>query len=302
MQSNMSDRARALCVFSLVVPMGAFAQIAPNNNYAQMLSNTNSMLQLSISQTIAAQASTRGHTATSGTASTQTCDPLPPVDLQRGVDGHVPPELQGDPRYQAWLRCRQGQGAASAAAPGGPSRTGPGGSSYATGSGGNYPTPVVPYHMPMTATDFRPAVYGHPYIEQYLSAQPFTPQQRAAVRQAFAEMSARLAGASRPNNLAVSMAAAVCGAIYVIDKRFTEADSDRYLLAINDRLAGSPQFAGMSSLQKQNLSDALLLQTTVLRLLVQLGETDPHARSQSTQLAHTLLQQLTGSPVGRLSF
>jgi hypothetical protein len=301
MVSIMSYKTRALGVLTLAVPMGAFAQIAPNNNYAQMLSKTNSMLQLSISQTIASQASTRAQSHSSGAPM---CDPLPPIDLQRGVDGHVPPELQGDPRYQAWLRCRQGQGASQtpAAAASGTSRSGPNGSATARASAGNYPTPVVPAHLPITATDFRPAVNGHPFIEQYLGAQPFTPQQRAAVRQAFAEMSARVAGASRPNNLAVSMAAAVCGAIYVIDKRFNDADSDRYLLAINDRLGASPQFSGMSSLQKQNLSDSLLLQTTVLRLLVQLGETDPQARSQSTQLAHTLLQQLTGSPVGRLSF
>jgi hypothetical protein len=286
----MLYRARIVAALALVTSMGAFAQIVPNNNYAQMLNNTNAMLQLSISQTIAAQAATKA--GTSGAAASTMCDPLPPADLQRGADGHVPPQLQADPRYQAWLHCHQGQGAPQAHAA----------ESIASGPGGKYPTPVVASHLPMAATDFRPVVYGHPLLEQYLTSQPFTPQQRAAVRQAFGEMSARVARAARPNNLAVSMAAAVCGAIYVIDQSFTDADSDRYLLAINDRLGASHQFASLSAGQKQNLSDSLILQTTVIRLLSELGKTDPQARLQSTQLAHTTLRQLAGSPIGRLSF
>ena len=88
----------------------------------------------------------------------------------------------------------------------------------------------------------------------------------------------------------------------MIDRRVTDADSERYLLAINDRLGASPQLAGMSTLQKQNLSDSLILQTTVIKLLTDVGRTDPQAKMQSTQLAHTTLQSLTGSPAGRLSF
>ena len=50
------------------------------------------------------------------------------------------------------------------------------------------------------------------------------------------------------------------------------------------------------------MSDSLILQTTVIGLLSELGKSDPQARLQSTQLAHTTLQQLTGSAIGRLSF
>jgi hypothetical protein len=99
-----------------------------------------------------------------------------------------------------------------------------------------------------------------------------------------------------------SLRPAVCGAIHVIDKRFTDADSDRNLVAINDRLGASPEIASMSRLQKQNLSGALILQTTVVALLEQLGRNDPEAKLQGVQLAHTMLTQLTGSPSGRLTF
>ena len=65
--------------------------------------------------------------------------------------------------------------------------------------------------------------------------------------------------------------------------------SERYLVAINDRLGASRQLGSMSAQEKQNLSDTLILQSTVIGLLSQLGETDPQARSQSVQLAHAVL-------------
>jgi hypothetical protein len=276
--------------------MAGTAQIVPNNNYAQMLTNTNAMMQLSISQTIAAQAATKGGSGSSGTPPGW-CDPMPPYQLQRGMDGHVPPELQGDPRYQAWLRCHQNQSASQAQAANNVAHT-----TGVASSGGKYPTPAVSNHLPMTATDYTPAVHGHPALEQYLNSQAFTPQQRSTVRQAFDQMSARIASAARPNNVAASMAAAVCSAIYTIDPGFSDADSDRYLIAINDRIGASPKFATLSPLQKQNFSDTLILQTTLIKLLGDLGQTDPRVKTQSTLFAHTTLQNLTGSPIGRLSF
>jgi hypothetical protein len=276
--------------------MAGTAQIAPNNNYAQMLVNTNAMMQLSMSQTIAAQAATKGGSSSSGPPPGW-CDPMPPYQLQRGMKGEVPPELQGDPRYQAWLQCHQRQSAPQAKAADNVARP-----TGVSSSGGKYPTPVVSRHLPMTATDYTPSVHGHPFLDHYLNSQPLTPQQRETWRQAFAQMSARIAGTARPNNLAASMTAAVCSAIYTIDNGFTDADSDRYFIAINDRMGASPKFASMSPLEKQNLSDSLILQTTAIKLLTDLAQTDPHAKTQSAQLAHTMLQNLTGSPTGRLSF
>src|SRR5262249_40889552 len=144
----------------------------------------------------------QGFGNSSGTAASTWCSPTPPADLQRGMDGHVPPELQSDPRYQEWLRCQNRQKTpqanARAQSPGGGSASGwpsnpPNGPTYANVQGSNYPTPVVAYHLPMTATDFIPALPGHPFIEQYLQSQPLTNEQRAAIRQAFNEMSFRTA-------------------------------------------------------------------------------------------------------------
>jgi hypothetical protein len=97
----MLKRLLALCVISVAIPLSASAQV-PNNPYAAMIYNNNLRMQNWYSQTN----SMNGYAG--GTPSNY-CSPRPPVALQRGMDGHVPPELQGDPRYQAWLRCQQGR-------------------------------------------------------------------------------------------------------------------------------------------------------------------------------------------------
>lgn len=50
---------------------------------------------------------------------------MPPYEVQRGPSGVVPPQLQGDPRYQEYLRCRQGQSSPQ------PARSTPGVPSFA---------------------------------------------------------------------------------------------------------------------------------------------------------------------------
>lgn len=269
----------------------AQAQIVPNNSYSQMLVNSNALLQGSISQMINA----RTHYGNSSGAPSNYCSPLPPADLQRGADGHVPPELQGDPRYQAWLHCGQGQNAqqANTQAPAQQQAQIP-------STGGLWPTPIVARHLPMSATDFVPSASGHPFVEQLLASKPIPDEQRATLRAAFLEMSARIARESRPNNLAAATAAAICGAIYLIDNRFSDADSDRYLVTLNDRLGSSPSIVAMPDPAKQNLADSLIFQLTVAKLLADAGQTDPQARAQSIQLAQTMLVELTGSPTGRL--
>lgn len=265
----MSSKLLALCMSALAMSLPAAAQIVPNNSYSAMIMSTNTMIQNSLSQMNTSQL----HVQHSSGAY---CSPVPPADLMRGADGHVPPELQGDPRYQAWLRCQGGQ---------------------------NTPQAVVPaqapaaIHLPITATDFSPSPNGHPVVEQFLRSQPLNDAQRAALRGAFGEMSSRIAMQARPNNLAVAMAAAVCGAIYLSDG--TDADAGPYAVAFNDSLGSSPQIAAMSGDQKQNLSDALIFQLTVAKLLADLGQSDPQAKAESVELAHAMLLTLTGSPTGR---
>ncbi|MBV9889856.1 MAG: hypothetical protein JO090_03095, partial [Rhizobacter sp.] len=181
------DRVKGRSIFrwlsvgavALVTSMAAHA----DDSYATMLQN-NAMRQANLTQQmINLGASPIG----SGAGASQGPAPcLPPFELQRGADGHVPPELQGDPRYQAYLRCRQAhperdlrtmtQGPATAA------------------------TALPVGHLPITATDFVPARPGHPFLDQAIAGMAaLTPEQRAQMRNGAEAMFRRVATQYRGN-------------------------------------------------------------------------------------------------------
>jgi hypothetical protein len=260
----------------LALPAAAIAQIVPNNSYSMMLNNTNAMLQLSISQTIAAQGQTRSNGTSNAPAP---C--LPPIELQRGVDGHVPPELQGDPRYQQYLRCRQGQSDPQYTA-----RTAPP-ARYAP------QVPAAPLHAPISTSDFAPMTYGHPLIDQSIATMGLSFREEVSLRSAVNETFAHVAHEVRPNNLAASIAYTICASLYVI--RGTPVGRDelvRYVQLSNDALASSPVFINMSAAQKQANSDTLILDSSLILLLRNLGQRDPASTRQAADLARAVLQRL----------
>ena len=273
----MNNRLRVLGSILLTLPVAAIAQIAANNSYSQMLNNTNSMLQLSISQTIAAQGQTKGN----GTTSTAPAPCLPPIDLQRGVDGHVPPELQGDPRYQEYLRCRQGQ-----------SNPGP---SPATGY--HPQVPAAPLHAAIAISDFAPVTNGHPLIDRSIATMGVSFRDQLSLHAAVNETFAHVARDIRPNNLAASMAYAICASLYAI--RGVPASHDelvRYVQLANDSLASSPVFINMSAAQKQSNFDNLVFESTLILVLRNAGQRDPASARQAVDLARVLLQRLGVQP------
>jgi hypothetical protein len=173
----------SLAALLLLTPPASLAQT--NNSYATMLQN-NAMWQANLTkQMINLGGKVVGSAAGGGPAP---C--MPPYELQRGMDGHVPPELQGDPRYQEYLRCQRQQ------------------SSPPLDGRTAAPAPAMPalpagQHLPITATDFVPAQLGHPVVDQAIAGMALTPQQRVQLRQAAEEMFRRVASQYRNNNLAV---------------------------------------------------------------------------------------------------
>jgi hypothetical protein len=90
-----------LAALMLSMPICAVSQVLSTNNpYAATLQN-NAILQSRLTN----QMINLGGKPTSSSGS-RVC--LPPIDLQRGTAGLVPPALQGDPRYQEYLHCRYG--------------------------------------------------------------------------------------------------------------------------------------------------------------------------------------------------
>jgi hypothetical protein len=204
---------------------------------------------------------------------------LPPFELQRGADGHVPPELQGDPRYQEYLRCRQ-------AHPERDVRTMPQGPVASSGG-----------HLPITATDFVPPRPGHPVVDQAIAGMAaLTPEQRAQLRNGAEEAFRRVATQYRGNNLAVSVMLAYGAASLTLNGTDLNPQQAReFALAVNDQLARHPRFATMTALEKQNESDLLIFQTFVIAVLRDLGTRDPQARQQATELARAVMKQLNGA-------
>lgn len=264
-------------IFQLLL-VGAFALAtsvparADNNSYAVMLQN-NAMWQANLTK----QMINLGGTPTSGSGGPAPC--LPPFELQRGVDGHVPPELQGDPRYQAYLRCSQGSSGARdvRAAPQGPSLT--------PGS-----------HLPITATDFVPARPGRPFVDQAIAGMALTPEQSTQVRNGAEELFRRVATRYRGNNVAVSVTVAYSAAMLTLNGAEMNAQQTReFVFGVNEKLARNPRFASMTPLEKQNESDRLIFQSFVIAVLRDLGTRDPRARQQANELARAVMKQFNGT-------
>ena len=249
--------------------------LAQSNSYATMLEN-NAMRQSNLTQ----QMINLGGRVVGSGAGGGPAPCLPPYELQRGMDGHVPLELQGDPRYQEYLRCQRRQssppldGRTAASAPA---------------------TPALPagQHLAITATDFVPAQPGHPVVDQAIGSMALTPHQRVQLRQGAENMFNWVASQYRGNNLAVSVTVAYGTAMAALNGTAMSAPQTHELIfSVNDTLARHPQFAQMSALQKQNESDWLLFQSLVISMLSEMGQRDPQAKQQATQLARALLKQL----------
>jgi hypothetical protein len=271
--TRRGSRSVLLAALAFAASTGAVAQ--SNNSYATMLQN-NAIRQSNLTQQMININSSR-NTASGGNASGPNC--MPPYDLMRGSDAHVPVELQGDPRWQAYLRCMQGQPGAQTARP----------AQGATPLGGGP-------HLPISATDFVPPRPGHPAVDQAMANLALTPEQRLQLRKAVDEMF-RLVGARyRGNNVAVAVAIAYATATLVASGAdLNDRQIQELVFTVNDSLARNPRFAAMSAMQKQNDADGLIFQSVVMTVLRELGARDPQARQQSVELARVVLKQLNGA-------
>jgi hypothetical protein len=269
-RKSCSSRLLSLAALALVIPIGAFAQ---DNSFATAIQN-NGMWQSNLTKQMINLGATP--LSSGGPPSPASC--MPPVDLQRGGDGHVPPELQGDPRYQEYLRCKRGQfnpqnGHPSAGSPLLPARR----------------------HLPLAATDFVP-VHGHPAVGQAIANLAVTPEQRVQLRAGAEEMFKQVATRYRGNNVAVSVSVAYVTAMETLyGSEMNPQETREFVGGVNDKLAQNPKFALMSPLEKQNDSDGLIFQSLIISMLRDMGEHDPQARHQAMELSRVVLKQLNGA-------
>ena len=261
---EVSRFARFILIVCLA-PSGAFAQ---TNSYTTTLQN-NAMMGSALTN----QMINLGGSATTGGGRFNPANCMPPVDLQRGADGHVPPELQGDPRYQEYLRCKQGIP---------PSHAAP--NSFAQQG-------LPARHFPITATDFVPTRRGHPIAEQAIDGMSITPEQRQQLH-AQVDEGFRHASQFRSNNLAVAVALAYAQSVTTLNGlQMNSQQSQELLYAINDQLARNPAFAAMSAQQKQNESDRLIYQSTIISILRDSAAAEPEAGLKAQEMSRVMLRQ-----------
>jgi len=124
-------------------------------------------------------------------------------------------------------------------------------------------------------------------------------REQMSLHSAVNETLAHIANDIRPNNLAASMAYAICASLYAIRGAPTSRDElARYVQLANDALASSPAFVRMSAAEKQANSDTLILQSTVILVLRNAGQRDPASARQAVDLGRVVLQRLGVPPVG----
>jgi hypothetical protein len=259
--------ARTLAVLLLAVPLGA---LADQNSFTSMLQIT------STAQSNLTQQMINMNSAYSRGSGSAPAPCMPPYQLQRGVNGVVPPELQGDPRYQEYLRCLHGQAPAQSAP------------QYA-------PAPVA-RRYPISVSDFVPVMSGHPFADQAVAGMQLNPKQRVLVHSAVDETFKQVANQFRGNNLAVAMAFAYATANGALTgTSATNQQLREVILNVNDAIAQDANFARAPAVEKQNTADSLIFQSAMIILLQTMGQQDPDAKQKSIELARVVMRRLLGS-------
>jgi hypothetical protein len=254
----------------LTVPARVFAD---TSSYATVIQNDSAM-QSALTQQMINLHGTSSNYSGAGTAPAS-C--MPPIDLQRGVNGQVPPQLQGDPRCQQYLRCRQGQSGPQSAA-----------------SAGSAPAFPATQHLRISATDFVPVQYGHPSVDRSIVGLQIAPDERQKLFNAISFTFKRVAQDHRRNNLSVSMAVVYSTALSMLNGPQMSVEQTReFVYRVNAALVRGPQFARMSPIDRQNSSDTWIFESGLITMLRDMGQRDPQARRQAMELSRMVLQRFT---------
>ena len=266
-----------LCGLSVLACLASGGLLAQDNSFAVQIQN-NAMMQANLTR----QMINLGGAPTTGARGFSPASCMPPADLQRGVDGHVPVELQRDPRYQEYLRCKQGIPPAGQSAP-------------MTAAA---PSSSPARHLPITATDFVPTRPGHPAVDQIIHNLDIAPEQRQRLHDGTEEAFRRVAARYRDHNLAVSVALAYTISTSTLNGGAVDP-SPEFVYSVNDQLAQSPKFALLTAQEKQDESDKLIFQSTMIIALREEGAHNSQSKQQAQELSRVVLRQFANEPAGQ---
>ena len=154
-----------------------------------------------------------------------------------------------------------------------------------------------PSHLPLAMTDFNPLDAGHPVLNQFVAGLQLAPAPLATMRQAIVQVWSAIEAKTRRNNLSASIGVAVAVATMVLTgKDQSDAALNEQIARINDFLAVSPLWMGMPALSKQQLSESLLLTSSLMLVYAELGKSDPSSKQASLTIARDLLARVGVAP------
>ncbi|HEY5934340.1 MAG TPA: DUF6683 family protein [Kofleriaceae bacterium] len=149
--------------------------------------------------------------------------------------------------------------------------------------------PVVA-HAPMSASDFRRGPRTN-VVTRYVATLPLAAADAAQLTAALDTTMAQLQKAGRKNNVATAMATTITLAHMVLDRDDVDASKvDTLVVSLNDVLANAPQFKQLTSQERQQMADELLLSSALIAILHQAGAIDA-----SKAFAEQVLITMTGS-------
>ena len=151
--------------------------------------------------------------------------------------------------------------------------------------------PAAPVtHAPMSATDFRRSPRTT-VVTRYVATLPLTAPDAAQLTAALETTMAQLQKAGRKNNVATAMATTITLAHMVLDRDDVDVSKvDTLVVSLNDVLAGAAEFKQLTSQQRQQMADELLLSSALMAILHQAGAVDT-----SKAFAEQVLKTMTGS-------
>ena len=150
---------------------------------------------------------------------------------------------------------------------------------------------------PITATDFKP-VAARIVPDQFANSIPgLSLEQREALRALSDQFLTAFEGEARKNNVANAMALLIAMSLQVLtEKEVSDDESKQMIVALNNALGATPQFASMTPQDKQIVYESAIVMGGIIATLNIQGaqQNDFAMQSQAREISRAVVKNLLG--------
>jgi uncharacterized protein DUF6683 len=150
---------------------------------------------------------------------------------------------------------------------------------------------------PITATDFKP-IAARIVPDQFANSIPgLSLEQREALRALSNQFLTAFEGEARKNNIANAMALLIAMSLQVLtEKEVSDDESKQMIVALNNALGATPQFASMTPQDKQIVYESAIVMGGIIATLNIQGaqQNDLAMRSQAREISRAVVKNLLG--------